>query len=84
MSTGDEATGTWALEDTVLDTEWDFLLLGAAFYTDRYRRVDGRWLIAHTGYRRSFEMMMPTSSIEGFAVTASWWGTDGQSSLPVA
>ncbi|MFI5044937.1 MAG: nuclear transport factor 2 family protein [Acidimicrobiales bacterium] len=81
---GDEATGTWALEDTVLDTEWNFLLLGAAFYTDRYRRVDGRWLIAHTGYRRSFEVMMPTSSIEGFAVTASWWGTDGQSSLPVA
>lgn len=81
---GDRATGTWALEDTVLDTEWNFLLLGAAFYTDTYVRIDGRWYIEHTGYRRSFEAMMPTSSIEGFALTASWWGTDGRSSLPIS
>ena len=81
---GDTATGTWALEDIVLDTEWNFLLMGAAFYTDRYVKVGDRWLIEHTGYRRSFELMMPTTSIEGFAVTASWWGTDGRSSLPVS
>lgn len=80
---GDRAEATWALEDIVVDSEWNFLLIGAAFYEDVYRRVDGTWLIEHTGYRRSFEMTMPTSSIEGFALTASWWGTDGQSSLPV-
>ena len=80
---GDRAEATWALEDIVVDSEWDFLLIGAAFYEDVYVRVDGRWLIQHTGYRRSFEMTMPTTSIEGFALTASWWGTDGQSSLPV-
>ncbi len=80
---GDTAEATWALEDIVVDSEWDFLLIGAAFYEDRYERHDGRWLIRHTGYRRSFEMTMPTSSIEGFALTASWWGTDGASSLPV-
>jgi hypothetical protein len=81
---GDTATATWALEDIVLDTEWKFLLAGAAFYEDRYVRIDGRWYIQHTGYRRSFEYMQPTSEITGFAVTASWWGTDGQSSLPVS
>lgn len=27
---GDVATATWALEDTVLDTDWNFLLAGAA------------------------------------------------------
>jgi ketosteroid isomerase-like protein len=80
---GDTATGRWALEDTVLDTDWNFLLMGAAFYEDRYRRVEGEWRIEHTGYRRSFEFMLPTSALEGFSVTASWWATDGQSTLPV-
>lgn len=81
---GDRATATWALEDIVLDTDWNFVLMGAAFYEDTYRREDGRWLIEHTGYRRSFEFMVPTSSWEGFTVTASWWATNGQSSLPVS
>lgn len=80
---GDTATATWALDDVVLDTEWGFLLMGAAFYSDEYRRTPEGWRISHTGYRRTFETVLPTSSIEGFAVTASWWGTDGRSSLPV-
>jgi len=80
---GDLASATWALEDTVLDTEWKFLLMGAAFYEDTYERRNGEWRILTTGYRRSFEFMLPTSSLEGFAVTASWWATDGRSNLPV-
>jgi hypothetical protein len=80
---GDHATATWALEDTVLDTDWNFLLGGAAFYEDRYRKVDGEWRIEHTGYRRSFEYLLPTTGLEGFSVTASWWATDGRSQLPV-
>ena len=71
-----------ALEDIVVDTEWKFMLMGAAFYEDTYERRDGRWLLWRTTYRRSFEVMFPTSSIEGFQLTASWWGTDGQSILP--
>ena len=81
---GDRATATWALEDTVLDTDWNFLLSGAAFYEDEYRKLDATWLIQHTGYRRSFEYMVPTTTLEGFSVTASWWATGGQSNLPVA
>lgn len=84
---GDEASATWALEDTIVDTEWGIVLFGAAFYEDRYRRGpdgdDGAWRIAHTGYRRSFEAMVPTGEIEQFRLTASWWGTDGRSTLPV-
>lgn len=80
---GDRAEATWALEDMVVDSEWRFLLVGAAFYSDTYVRRDGRWLILHTGYRRSFELTMPMDSIEGISLTASWWGTDGRSSLPV-
>lgn len=80
---GDTATATWALEDVVLDTAWDLLLFGAAFYEDSYVRTPEGWLIQHTGYRRTYEATVPTSSLQGFAVTASWWATDGRSSLPV-
>lgn len=80
---GDRATATWALEDVVMDTEWNFVLMGAAFYEDVYERRAGEWRILTTGYRRSFEFMVPTSAWEGFTVTASWWATDGRSNLPV-
>lgn len=79
---GDRAVGTWALEDMVVDDEWKFMLMGAAFYEDTYERRDGRWQILRTTYKRSFEVMFPTGSIEGFQLTASWWGTNGQSMLP--
>jgi hypothetical protein len=79
---GDRAEATWALEDMIVDSEWNFLLVGAAFYEDTYLRRDGRWQILHTGYRRSFELTMPMDSIEGIRLTASWWATDGRSSLP--
>lgn len=49
------ATGTWYLQDTVLVTEHRMLLRGAAFYTDRYVRTEHGWLIAETGYTRSYE-----------------------------
>ena len=77
----DTATGIWALEDTVIIEEHDISLRGAAFYEDEYVRTADGWRIAHTGYRRSFEEMHPRGSIEGLTLTASWWGTDGQSSL---
>ena len=51
------ATGTWALEDYVVDTKHDLTIHGAAFYEDRYVKVDGDWKIQHTGYERTFEEM---------------------------
>lgn len=79
----DAATGTWAFEDEVVLGQWNLLIRGAGFYEDEYRREsDGQWRIARTGYRRSFEYVLPTSSLEGFNITASFWGTDGRSSLP--
>ncbi|MCH7787898.1 MAG: nuclear transport factor 2 family protein [Acidobacteria bacterium] len=76
-----EATGTWALEDVVIEETFDITIRGAAFYEDRYVKLDGVWLIAHTGYLRSYEEIHPRGSIEGLTVTASWWGTNGKSSL---
>ena len=44
---GDEASGTWSFEDTVIATEYRVLIKGAAFYQDRYARGgDGRWRAA--------------------------------------
>ena len=77
----DEATGTWALEDTVILTDFGLTIQGAAFYEDRYVKRDGEWKILHTGYKRSFEELIPRASIAGIKLTAEWWATDGRSTL---
>lgn len=81
---GDTATGTWALDDTVIDVELGILIMGAAFYEDAYVRTDDGWRISVTGYRRSFEFLVPTSDMPNLALTASWWGTGGASTLPAS
>lgn len=77
----DAATGTWALQDVVILTDFDLTIGGAAFYTDRYVKSDGTWRIAQTSYKRTYEEMWPRSSMEGLKLTADWWATDGRSSL---
>ena len=79
----DSATGIWALEDTVIDTRWQIVISGAAFYTDEYVKQDGHWLIQHTGYRRSYEQMFSRKDIPSLKLTASWWSTDGRSEIDV-
>ncbi len=75
------ATGTWALEDVVVLTDLDLTIQGAAFYEDRYVKADGVWLVAHTGYRRTYEEIFPRSSVTGLELTAHWWETNGRSTL---
>jgi len=53
------ARGTWALGDQVIDLEHEFVLRGAAFYEDEYRKEGGQWRFAATGYRRIYEEMEP-------------------------
>lgn len=53
---GDEARGTWYLQDKVIVEDHRFVLEGAAFYDDRYVRTPEGWRIAGTGYRRTYEM----------------------------
>lgn len=77
----DAAVGTWALEDTVIMGEYSLLLHGSAIYHDEYRREGGRWKIARTGYQRTFEYILPTTTLPGYQLTASRWGTDGKSTL---
>ena len=71
---GDTATGTWSFEDTVIATEFRVVIKGAAFYEDRYARgADGRWRIAHTGYVRTYEVMMSLDDVPSLKFTANRW-----------
>ena len=75
----DTATGTWALDDRVVMLDFNLDVRGCCFYTDTYRKIDGAWKIATTGYKRVYEEIEPRS--EHITLTASYWGTNGQSSL---
>jgi hypothetical protein len=65
---GDAATGRWYLQDKVIVPEFGFMLEGAAFYEDRYTRTPDGWRVAHTGYRRTFEMTYNLADLPGVNV----------------
>lgn len=62
------ASGRWALDDYVIDTQHGLTIHGAAFYEDRYVKVGDAWKIQHTGYERTFEQMQPRKD-QGWHVT---------------
>ena len=71
---GDAASGTWSFKVTVIATQFDVLIEGAAFYEDRYARgADGRWRIAHTGYVRTYEVMVSLKDVPSLKFTANRW-----------
>jgi hypothetical protein len=65
---GDEATGRWYLQDRVIVAEFNFMLIGAGFYRDRYRRTADGWRISATGYDRTYEATMSLVNLD-FKVT---------------
>ncbi len=67
---GDEATGIWYLQDRVIVPDFNFMLYGAAFYHDQYRRTPDGWKISKTGYERTYEVNLSTESITGFKAKA--------------
>jgi hypothetical protein len=75
----DTAVGTWAMDDVVVMTDWNLTVRGAAFYEDEYRKVDGRWRVSFTGYKRTYEEVETRG--EHLRLTASWWTTGGMSEL---
>jgi hypothetical protein len=62
--TGDEAVGTWYLQDRVIVAEYNFMLIGAAFYRDSYRRTEDGWRISATGYDRTYEATMSLAGLD--------------------
>ncbi|CAN5391603.1 nuclear transport factor 2 family protein [soil metagenome] len=61
---GDTATGSWYLQDRVIVADFDFMLIGAAFYRDTYRRTSVGWKIASTGYKRTYEASMSLKGLD--------------------
>jgi SnoaL-like protein len=61
---GDEATGIWYLQDKVIVPKFDFMLIGAAFYHDRYRRTADGWRISATGYDRTYDASLSTKELD--------------------
>ncbi|OJZ67286.1 bile acid 7-alpha dehydratase [Mycolicibacterium diernhoferi] len=59
----DEASGRWYLQDRVIVADFNFMLIGAAFYRDRYRRTAAGWQICATGYDRTYEATMSTENL---------------------
>ncbi len=62
----DAAEGIWYLQDRVIVADLNFMLFGAAFYCDRYRKTEDGWKICATGYQRTYEA---TQSLEGTGFT---------------
>jgi SnoaL-like domain len=60
---GDEASGTWYLQDRVIVADFNFMLIGAAFYRDRYRRTPDGWKISATGYDRTYDASMSLENL---------------------
>jgi hypothetical protein len=70
------ATGIWALEDTVIETNSNITIHGAAFYEDEYVKIGGQWKIKSTGYQRTFEEIMSRSDTPSLQLTANRWAND--------
>ena len=62
------ATARWYLQDKVIVPAFSFMLEGAAFYSDRYTRTPDGWRVAHTGYRRTFEITYDLNDLPGTQV----------------
>ncbi|MEN8185280.1 MAG: nuclear transport factor 2 family protein [Myxococcota bacterium] len=73
LTSATAARGTWALEDTVINPGQGFTVRGAAFYEDEYEKVDGRWRIKSTGYRRLYEEFESRQERPGLRLTANRW-----------
>ncbi|MBI3214719.1 MAG: nuclear transport factor 2 family protein [Mycobacterium sp.] len=61
---GDEATGIWYLQDKVIVAEFDFMLMGAGFYHDRYRKTADGWKISATGYERTYDATLSLKALD--------------------
>lgn len=70
---GDEAVGSWLLQDVVLIPAKKLEIRGAAYYRDRYRREDGVWRIAETGYERIYETVTSYEGQQGYTILANMW-----------
>ncbi|MDY0006527.1 MAG: nuclear transport factor 2 family protein [Spongiibacteraceae bacterium] len=51
-----EATGAWYLADVMMHLDHNAQTTGTALYWDRYRKINGRWVISESRYERLYEI----------------------------
>lgn len=61
---GHEANARWYLQDRVIAANANFMLIGAAFYRDTYRRTPDGWKISATTYDRTYEATMALDALK--------------------
>jgi len=66
----DAATATWGLYYYLIDTRQQTTTQLAGFYDDRYRRLEGQWLISASRYRVSSTQVLDLSGDQLRAVFA--------------
>ncbi|MBR9911064.1 MAG: nuclear transport factor 2 family protein [Gammaproteobacteria bacterium] len=62
-----EATGIWYLYDHFWSLNVNQLTEGTALYWDRYVKLDGRWVIKETSYRRIYQINQKLTEKPGLA-----------------
>ena len=70
LTSATTATGIWALEDKVIDTQHEVTITGAAYYRDEYVTLDGAWKIQKPGYERLFEEIESRKERKGLRLSA--------------
>lgn len=71
LTSATTATGTWYLEDMVIDTRSNTTLRGASFYHDEYVKEGGAWKLKSTGYERTFEEVQDRAETPSLKITKS-------------
>jgi hypothetical protein len=76
LTSASTATGIWALEDTVIETNAEITIRGAAYYSDEYVKIGGAWKIKSTGYKRVFEEIESRKDTPSLKLTANCWARE--------
>jgi len=76
LTGANSAAGLWYLADWYYNRRDRRIVRGASFYRDRYLKVEGAWLIAHTGYERVFEIV--ENDVPPIHFTANVLGSRGR------
>lgn len=63
-----EAEGTWYLHDNFYNLREKLFTTGTAFYRDRYVKVDGKWLLRSTEYKRHYEIVEKLDKLPNITV----------------
>ena len=76
LTSATTATGTWYLEDMVIDTRSNTTLRGASFYHDEYVKQGGAWKLKSTGYERTFEEVQDRAETPSLKITKSMFSSE--------